>query len=85
MLGVNSSEGAKPRNRCLEEVHLVGVLLLDQIAVEAFRASFSSELSFTHLQRRIDLRALLADAVSSTLGTKRFVALQALPITGFMR
>jgi hypothetical protein len=69
----------------LREVHLVGVLFFDQIAIEAFRASFSSELSFTHLQRRIDLRALLANAVSCTLGTKRFVALQALPITGFMR
>jgi hypothetical protein len=69
----------------LREVHLVGVLFFDQIAVEAFRASFSSELSFTHLQRRIDLRALLANAISGTLGTKRLVALQALPITGFMR
>ncbi len=27
----------------------------------------------------------IANAVSSTLGTKRFVAFQALPITGFMR
>lgn len=85
MLGVNSSEGAKPRNRCLEEVHLVGVLLLDQVAVESLRASLSSNLCFAQFQRRIDLRALLTDAVSSTLGTKRFVALQALPITGFMR
>ena len=70
--------------RCLEAVHLVGVLFFDQIAIEAFLASFSSELSFTHLQRRIDLRALLANAISCTLGTKHFVALQALPITGFM-
>ena len=69
----------------LREVHLVGVLFFDQVAVEAFRASFSSELGFTHFQRRIDLRALLANAISCTLGTKRLVALQALPITGFMR
>ena len=69
----------------LREVQLVGVLFFDQIAIEAFRTSFSSELCFTHLQRRIDLRALLANAISGTLGTKRLVALQALPITGFMR
>ncbi len=71
--------------RYLQEIHLVGVLFFDQVAVHAFRASFSSELSFTYFQRCIDMRALLANTVSGTLGTKRFVALQALPITGFMR
>ncbi len=68
----------------LREIHLIRVLFFDQDAVQAFSASLSSQLSFTHFQRRIDLRALLANAVSCTLGTKRFVALQALPITGFM-
>ncbi len=70
--------------RYLQEIHLVGVLFFDQVAVHAFRASFSSELSFTYFQRRIDMRALFANAIGCALGRKHFVALQALSIARFL-
>lgn len=59
-------------------------MYFQQIAIEAFGTAFASKLCFADLQRCVDLRAFLANAIGCTLGAKHFVALEALSVTRFM-
>ncbi len=74
-------------NRCLEEFHLVGVLLLDRNAVEGLLgASFASEFVLHSISVKLDFaRALLANAVSCAFWNETFRCTSGTPITGFMR